>query len=755
MASDDLRTEEGLRAACQDLLKDPQQIRASLPWFDDLQQRVVESREATDEHLARADFHERFWSDLEFPTTWHAYPVGSAAAESEEFRAWFVHEARRPSPSSLEDRTSLVRAIQREGGAMLVPPLNAKPTLRLLRGFSIFHPDVLTFVQDSPTVRAVEELLGSDTLGKGGRRSLLVARRLEQVLGPTGSDPESVAQRLALPYLLIASHGGSGVWNGSLEEERVLTPLPAAQRKRGLTALRGRLEGFYPVLEFLKGGASRDEVFEFIQSQAGDLKQVTLYAWLRTLRAEFDIIEKRGSEFVPSPRGRRLLEQRDPFVLADFLVTQVLGVDEALVRLRDDGPTEGDELYSAIQGMNPGWTTTYIPASIVSWLRSFDAVQRSDDGRFSLTESGEQWADLVTWDPEPFVPEELEAEPEEGSTPDASPLNPRVALPPFSAIRDRIASTGKYHFPDALIAQLHAGLWASEMRHFAVLAGLSGSGKTVLARQYALALAANDATGKKRLLTVTVQPGWYDPSPMLGYVNPLREESYVRTEFLEFLLAAALHPGEPFVAVLDEMNLSHPEQYLAPLLSAMETGAPIHLHGEGDRLDGVPAQLAYPSNLVLIGTVNMDETTHGLSDKVLDRAFTLEFWDIDLQHYPKWEGRSLSAQTMTTARRVLEDLMGSLAPARMHFGWRVVDEVLGFLERSEIDGGGLTMVEALDAVVYAKVLPKLRGEDAPRFREALRATGEVLKTHGLERSRSKLAELEEDLEHRGSARFWR
>ena len=66
----------------------------------------------------------------------------------------------------------------------------------------------------------------------------------------------------------------------------------------------------------------------------------------------------------------------------------------------------------------------------------------------------------------------------------------------------------------------------------------------------------------------------------------------------------------------------------------METGEAIALHSEGEYFDGVPGCIPYPSNLVVIGPVNMDETTHGLSDKVLDRAFVLEFWAVNLDSYP-------------------------------------------------------------------------------------------------------------------------
>ena len=300
---------------------------------------------------------------------------------------------------------------------------------------------------------------------------------------------------------------------------------------------------------------------------------------------------------------------------------------------------------------------------------------------------------------------------------------------------------GRGHFPAELVAQLNAGLWANERRHFAVLTGLSGAGKTLLARTYGRAIAEGD---ERHVCVVPVQPAWYDPSPLLGYVNPLKPDRYEKTEFLRFLMKAAGDPANPYTAVLDEMNLSRPEQYMAPLLSAMETGGDIPLHGEGKELDGVPARLSYPPNLVLIGTVNMDETTHALSDKALDRAFTLEFWDIDLDDYPRWGKRNLG-DAEAEAQKVLAELMDALRPERLHFGWRTVDGVLDSLE----------VAAALDSVIYAKVLPKLRGDDRPELRDTLTKCRDVLSTHGLTRCSDRVGELVKDLDSTGSVRFWR
>lgn len=320
---------------------------------------------------------------------------------------------------------------------------------------------------------------------------------------------------------------------------------------------------------------------------------------------------------------------------------------------------------------------------------------------------------------------------------------------PLADIQAAIRQAG--HFPAELVAELDAGLWSNERRHFAVLTGLSGAGKTLLARTYGRAIAGGD---ESHVYVVPVQPAWYDPSPLLGYVDPLKSDRYEKTDFLHFLMQANGDPVNPYTAALDEMNLSRPEQYMAPLLSAMETGGDIPLHGEGKTIDGVPERLRYPPNLVLIGTVNMDETTHALSDKVLDRAFTLEFWDIDLDDYPRWGERNLG-DAEAEARKVLAELMAALRPERLHFGWRTVDDVLDFLAVALDESHGMEVAAALDSVIYARVLPKLRGDERPELRDTLTKCRDVLSTHGLARCCDRVDELVKDLASTGSVRFWR
>ena len=344
----------------------------------------------------------------------------------------------------------------------------------------------------------------------------------------------------------------------------------------------------------------------------------------------------------------------------------------------------------------------------------------------------------------------------EGVTPDPARRPDRPDLSRIAAHFDAIRTAGRLIFKPDVVESLHLGLWAHERRHFAVLTGLSGTGKTRLAVEYAKALAGQKDDSAGRIRTIAVQPGWHDPAPLLGYVDPLGENRYTSTEFLRFLIRASENRSQPHACVLDEMNLSHPEQYLAPILSAMELDdGRIELHGGDENAYGVPPSIPYPGNLVLIGTVNMDETTMGISDKVLDRAFTLEFWDVDVDRWPGWAGSPLRDRDKAAVRTILGRLTAALSPARLHFGWRVIEEVVRFMEQRQEQGAGLSVEAALDRALYAKVLPKLRGDDAPRVRSALDDCRAALAERDLRRSTAKVEELIGDLEQIGSFRFWR
>ncbi|MFD2304573.1 McrB family protein, partial [Roseibacillus ishigakijimensis] len=175
---------------------------------------------------------------------------------------------------------------------------------------------------------------------------------------------------------------------------------------------------------------------------------------------------------------------------------------------------------------------------------------------------------------------------------------------------------------------------------FVILTGASGTGKTKVAESLAKQLTNEN---RENYAVVAVGSDWTDSRNVLGYVNHLREGEdglpiYQSTQVLDLLLEANLPKNQktPFFLILDEMNLSHVERYLADFLSAMERSeGELVLHQEGvkgtnlQRFLGqpgdVPRSVPYPQNLFVIGTVNIDETTYMFSPKVLDRANVIEF----------------------------------------------------------------------------------------------------------------------------------
>lgn len=210
-------------------------------------------------------------------------------------------------------------------------------------------------------------------------------------------------------------------------------------------------------------------------------------------------------------------------------------------------------------------------------------------------------------------------------------------------------------------------LTALRTKPFMLLAGISGTGKSRLVKELAFMTclkdvedpdggiiinAQEDATTPFNYCLVEVKPNWHDSSELLGYYNAL-ESKYELTPFIRFVYRAIRFPEMPFFVCLDEMNLAPVEQYFAEYLSALETrtltkegivsaplldsslfnGVNISKYDAADTLViGYLKEngLKLPNNLYVVGTVNMDDTTHQFSRKVIDRAFTIEMNGGDL-----------------------------------------------------------------------------------------------------------------------------
>jgi 5-methylcytosine-specific restriction endonuclease McrBC GTP-binding regulatory subunit McrB len=271
----------------------------------------------------------------------------------------------------------------------------------------------------------------------------------------------------------------------------------------------------------------------------------------------------------------------------------------------------------------------------------------------------------------------------------------------------------------------------------------------------AAATVVSTTTPADNLLFIPVRPDWRDSKSLLGYYNPLTRR-YVPTEFLRFVTAAAAsyRRGEPsaWFIVLDEMNLARVEHYFADLLSVLESGRDdngwtketLRFGLQDDGEDDLPEPLNLPPNLYIIGTVNMDETTHAFSPKVLDRAFTLEFNHVDFSTYGRQANREVATFSDAERHQLLLDFRGNgrqdpktlihaflddndwvrtelqqlnhaLQPSNLHFGYRVFDEIVLFLVRATQNGlfaGDGDQRHAFDAAVLMKVLPKFHGSRA-------------------------------------------
>ena len=180
---------------------------------------------------------------------------------------------------------------------------------------------------------------------------------------------------------------------------------------------------------------------------------------------------------------------------------------------------------------------------------------------------------------------------------------------------------------------------ALRTKPFMLLAGISGTGKSRIVRELAFRSCPNrddlrkDSTTPGNYLMVEVKPNWHDSTEILGYHSNLTKK-YHFTKFIKFLVKAKKYSDVPFFVCLDEMNLAPVEQYLAEFLSVLETrkkngnrvmtGSLVDAQYMNELEGWTEGNLTLPDNVFIIGTVNMDDTTHQFSRKVIDRAMTIE-----------------------------------------------------------------------------------------------------------------------------------
>jgi 5-methylcytosine-specific restriction protein B len=280
--------------------------------------------------------------------------------------------------------------------------------------------------------------------------------------------------------------------------------------------------------------------------------------------------------------------------------------------------------------------------------------------------------------------------------------------------------------------QVAAFVHALRTKPFVILAGISGTGKSKLP------LLVGELTGT-RVHLLPVRPDWTDSADLVGYTN--LQGTFVPGRLLEIARSASEEPTVHHIVVLDEMNLARVEQYFAEVLSLIEdrewTGT-----GARSRVSLIPSAPApwgtvrLPGNLSIVGTVNMDETTHGFSRKVLDRAFTLEMSDVDLSSWrisaqtsppeavrwslARWQPVALRPADIASPSDLeydrveqviatLNEVNEVLSIAQLQVGYRVRDEVALFVIHASADPDGFAGVDPLDLALTMKVLPRIQG----------------------------------------------
>ena len=344
---------------------------------------------------------------------------------------------------------------------------------------------------------------------------------------------------------------------------------------------------------------------------------------------------------------------------------------------------------------------------------------------------------------------------------------------------------------------------ALRTKPFLLLAGISGTGKSRIVREFAFKscpeyLQDKDGTTPGNYCMIEVKPNWHDSTELLGYYSRLGSKpGYQFTKFVKFLVKAKMHPNVPFFVCLDEMNLAPVEQYFAEILSILETRKVVK--GEdgnktikteaiidaehfkalgkiggfapnftdrdiymklydidtesdideavGKRTDLKTEGLTLPDNVVIIGTVNMDDTTHQFSRKVIDRAMTIEMnggnlrnmfgGSKNLEYLPnkeqqKWQNAFI--RRYVTADEVLEahsdeaeELMDKL-PSRLEeinkalkgtpfeVSYRVLNELTIMVGVMLDEGMDLddAIAQSVNNILLMKILPRIEG-DAEMF----------------------------------------
>jgi hypothetical protein len=347
-------------------------------------------------------------------------------------------------------------------------------------------------------------------------------------------------------------------------------------------------------------------------------------------------------------------------------------------------------------------------------------------------------------------------------------------------------------FSERTVNAFHTALKINDTSQLTVLAGVSGTGKSLLPRRYAEAMGIH-------FLQVAVEPRWDSPQDLLGFYNYV-EQKYRATELARLL--AYLDPWRSLdlpkdapdyrnhmaLVLLDEMNLARVEYYFSEFLSRLEarpawrTGLsqdackdaliPVDIRGLDDTPRLLPAH-----NLLFVGTMNDDESTQSLSDKVLDRGNVLQFAaprtfetpkgggpasSSDAQSFTEWRGWVRSVEELPTkeleiARKTIDTLSSIMRGFSRSFGHRLNQAILAYAanypRKPHDRDDQLDVRLPLADQIEFRILPKLRGLDVDQHQREFDDLDRLIRT---ELDDAEFAEKVRDEQNHSSRLFvWR
>jgi len=319
-------------------------------------------------------------------------------------------------------------------------------------------------------------------------------------------------------------------------------------------------------------------------------------------------------------------------------------------------------------------------------------------------------------------------------------------------------------------------LTALRTKPFMLLAGISGTGKSRIVRKLAQATTTQQYEHEEdrwkdnrpeNFELIQVKPNWHNSMDVVGFYSNISKK-YEFTTFVEFVVKAWQHLDTPYFLCLDEMNLAPVEEYFAEFLSAIESRStdkddnyvtdPIikpfkkfgkeicedmlrHLLGEAHHTESNPLAVQFaeqgltlPPNLMVIGTVNMDETTFSFSRKVLDRAMSIEMNEVDYDKFLSGESEQFPLLTDKNellvkcpqhASEVKENIDGAriinylkdvntlFEGTPFQLGYRAANEAMLYVAASrDFAGDEFSIENALDEFTLMKILSRIEGDDS-------------------------------------------